>query len=371
MVGSCLSFGTRVCWPSCSATSATSPRNRRNSCVSSSRSTITTKFPRKFAESWRTLSVVKHRWNQQPRSSAVTKQCHVLTVCSQWCTGTDMYSSQWCLGTWIHLQSVMCWTWNCASAVGGWGRTRKRRCVGASLLIHFSADNCTSGFLTGWFCLQVFPAVDCIYCACCWRCSQPCSCFQQMLVWGLNTFCWNLCIVCTLWTACIRTGGSLMTGQALGLWYLHLTKLFSCGATDTLTALSLSFSLTHTHTHTHRYTVKHAHAEAHTHTERGSHFIRLCDMCAYVCACVCVHKFLTVWMVKIYVCKCICQYNTSTDPKKMNASELLVCIPVYIKNKKSQDSFHETTYTCTGSFPRKYSHETTCTDSFPPKYNYS
>ena len=105
--------------------------------------------------------------------------------------------------------------------VGRWGRMRRRHCVGASLLIHFTADNCTSGFLTGWFCLQVLPAVDCIYCACCWHFSQPCSCFQWMLVWGLNTLCWILCIVCILWTACIRTGDSLMTGQALGLWYLH------------------------------------------------------------------------------------------------------------------------------------------------------
>lgn len=64
------------------------------------------------------------------------------------------------------------------------------------------------------------------------------------------------------------------------------------------------------------------------------------------------------------VCKRICQdgkqtythktYSTSMD-KQTNASEFLVCVPVFKKqNKESQDSMHQTTYTCTGSFPPKY-----------------
>ena len=65
------------------------------------------------------------------------------------------------------------------------------------------------------------------------------------------------------------------------------------------------------------------------------------------------------------VCKRICKdgkqtythktYSTSMD-KQPNASEFLVCVPVF-KNKQikeSQDSMHQTTYTFTGSFPPKY-----------------
>ena len=43
--------------------------------------------------------------------------------------------------------------------------------------------------------------------------------------------------------------------------------------------------------------------------------------------------------------------HTLTRHIATNASEFLVCIPVFKKqNKESQDSLHQTAYTCTGSF---------------------